>query len=318
MGGTGFIGYHTVHELKQRGHQLKVVARQRPDPKLWPFEVDFAQANLEECSEKELSDLLTGQEALVYNLGADDRGIHTAPAYPFFYQANVTLPTRIFKLASQLGLRCGVVCGSYFTYFDRLWPEQKLALYHPYIRSRKEQQTAVIGAAGPNMVVSVLELPYIFGAAPGRKPVWTPLLKYLKAWPVVFYTKGGTTMVGVEQVAQAIGGALENVSESGAFAVGEVNMSWAEMFERLAGIMGKRTRVITLPRFVSGSATRGLKLYYNWRGQERGLDPLKYLEFQSSYSYIREADLQATRARLKVGPGNINESFERTVKAAFG
>lgn len=60
---------------------------------------------------------------------------------------------------------------SYFAYFDRIWPEMRLAEHHPYIRSRKGQEAQSLEAAMPDLQLCILQLPYIFGSMPGRAPL---------------------------------------------------------------------------------------------------------------------------------------------------
>ncbi len=51
--------------------------------------------------------------------------------------------------------------------------------------------------------------PYIFGAQPGRKPVWLFIAQMIQntKGKRLYYPKGGTTMVTVRQVGEAIAGA---------------------------------------------------------------------------------------------------------------
>lgn len=56
----------------------------------------------------------------------------------------------------------------------------KLCEKHPYIRSRVEQEEVAFKYADDDMGVAVLELPYIFGTQPGRRPVWVILIEQLQ------------------------------------------------------------------------------------------------------------------------------------------
>ena len=161
-------------------------------------------------TDEELISLFRGKDVLVFAAGVDDRATPKKPAYPFFVKHNVESVKRVFTLARQAGVSRGVVLGSYFAYFDRLWPEMKLAVHHPYIRSRVEQTKAAFDAGQDEMSISVLELPYIFGSMPGRVPLWKPLIKDILSPFPLFYPAGGTTCVTVHQVAQAICGAVEH------------------------------------------------------------------------------------------------------------
>lgn len=56
--------------------------------------------------------------------------------------------------------------------------------------------------ADDDFSVGVLELPYIFGTQPGRKPVWVFLVEQVRQMKgATLYPRGGTTMVTVRQVA---------------------------------------------------------------------------------------------------------------------
>jgi nucleoside-diphosphate-sugar epimerase len=261
--------------------------------------------------------LLDGHHGIVFAIGRDERQVSKAPAYDAFYAANVRATERIFRLASEVGVEKGAVCGSMFTYFDRIWPEMGLAACHPYIRSRTEQAEVAI-KAGKGMAVTVLELPYIFGSMPGRTPLWAPLIDYVRSsWPL-FYTSGGTTMVSVRLVAEAIAGAMEHNESSGCHPVGDVDMTWKEMLGIFCELVGKHKSVITVPRAVLKSAMWLYQVKTRLAGREHGLHPVKYMDLQTIDAYFREEDLQASRRALRFGSGGIEQAFEDTVSAMTG
>lgn len=182
IGGTGFIGYPTVHELLRRGHGVTAIALRQPvTQQPLPPQVKLILADMDKFSDDELRQLLTGYDGLVFAAGVDDRVTPRAPAYPFFYHANVQSAVRVFTLARQAGVRRGVLMSSYFVHFARLWPELQLGARHPYIRSRLEQQEQVLRASLPDLGVVMLELPYIFGVTSGCKPLWAPLIDYIRS-----------------------------------------------------------------------------------------------------------------------------------------
>ena len=199
IGGTGFLGYHALKEFIRRGHSVTVIALPplyKED--LFPPHVNVILANIDELDENSIKDILKGHDAIVFAAGVDDRVIPRAPAYDFFYQANVRSCVRIIRIAREAGIKRGVILSSYFLYFDRIWPDEKLSEYHPYIRSRKEQARQSMNAAMPDLQLMILELPYIFGSMPGRTPLWKPLIEYVNSRYPLFYMKGGTNMIAVE------------------------------------------------------------------------------------------------------------------------
>ena len=135
-------------------------------------------------------------------------------------------------IAKECGVKKAVILGSTSRISQRV-PEMELTKKHPYIRSRIEQEkTALKFAEDGKMDVAVLELPYIFGTQPGRKPVWVILVEQIANMPkVTLYPKGGTTMVTVRQVSQAIVGAATKTKGGVAYPIGYYNLTWDELLK---------------------------------------------------------------------------------------
>ncbi len=313
LGGTGFIGYHAVLELCRRGHRVTVFALDLPADDLLPAGVELTLADLDASSDDELRALLAGQDNLVFAMGADDRVLPAAPAYAFFHRANVVSTERVVRLARQAGLRRAVICGSYFAYFERTQPHLALAEHHPYIRARRDQARAAL-EAGQGMVITVLELPYIFGGMPGRVPLWAPLVRYVASpWPL-FYTAGGTSMVTVERVAEAVAGACERDGHSACLPVGDQDLSWRSFVETLSRLVGKNQRMITVPASLVRAGAWFFMLYTRLLGKEHGLNPVRFIDMQTRETTIDAGELAASRDLLGFGTGGLEAAFERTVR----
>jgi dihydroflavonol-4-reductase len=194
---------------------------------------------------------------------------------------------RFFRLAVQAGVMRCVLLGSYFAHFDRVWPKLQLAKHHPYIRSRVEHESVVIKAAGDQLDVMILQLPYIFGNMPGRFPMWKPLVDYLH-WPLpwVFYSRGGSAMVAVDQVADAIVGALEQGKGGERYMIGDENLSWEEWLQRMMKIAGIEKRVVSLPNGLVKLGLLGLAGWNKLRGLEGGLDPRDFSALQTRKTFL--------------------------------
>ena len=171
---------------------------------LFPKEVNIHLADLNELSDDRLRPLLSAQTAVVFAAGKDDREVPKAPAYDFFRKANVDSCRRLFSLSRECGVKRGLIIGSYFAHFDRLWPQKELSRYHPYIRARREQAEESFRVSLPDLDLMVIELPYVFGASPGRVPLWEPFVDYVSSPLPLLYPKGSTNMIAVERAAEAI------------------------------------------------------------------------------------------------------------------
>jgi dihydroflavonol-4-reductase len=313
VGGTGFLGYHAIQEFLKNGWGVTALGLPpEPPPNLYPTAVKIILQNLEALSDEELLTILRGHDVLVFAAGLDDRVTPRRPAYPKYYHANVEVPVKLLTLAKQAGVARAVVLGSYFAHFNRLWPDLKLAERHPYIRSRVEQEKAVMSI--PGMDVDVLELPYIFGSMPvrGWKPLWTPLVKYIRSTNTLFYMNGGTTCITAETVGQAVYGAVERGHASTCYPIGGENLTWAEMLTRLAAADGCQVRVVTLPTFLVKFGLMIVWLFDWLKGKESGLDYLHFASLQTANTFI---DPEPSSRALGYDPGGLDGAFRKTVEA---
>ena len=256
IGGTGFLGYHAIQEFRNKGWGVTALGLP-PAPSADPSAVASGQTlhpavkvilqNLDDASDEELLSILEGHTALVFAAGLDDRVTPKKPAYPKFHHANVETSLRLFQLAARAGVKRAVVLGSYFAHFNRLWPKLKLAERHPYIRSRVEQEQALTSI--PGLQTCALELPYIFGSlpVPGWKPLWAPLVKYIRSSKILFYMKGGTACISAQTAGRAIVAVIEHGEAGQCYPIGQENLTWPQMLTRLAAADERKVRVVTLP-----------------------------------------------------------------------
>ena len=314
VGGTGLLGWHTLNELLARGHSVSTVALPPlPVEKLLPDSVTCSLGNIFTMKDDELLALLRGHDALFYAAGLDDRAVLDAPAYPKFHEANVIQCERVLALARRAGIRKALVCGPYFTYCDGLWPSLKLGQRHPYIRSRLEQKRAVLAMHGPDFSTGVLELPYIFGTMPGRKPLWTFLIEMLRNMGrVVFFPlrHGGTAMVTVKQVAQAAAGALEGSPGGRAWPIGGINMAWSEFLPMVQSSMGGAIRLVHAPKFVFTLGCKALESKLRKLGKEGGLSLGHLADILYRDAYI---DPEPSMKALGYGPDDVRLAIKDAI-----
>jgi dihydroflavonol-4-reductase len=203
VGASGLVGQHIVERLRERRHEVTAVARTaRPG-------VDRV-LDATAVSEADLAGPLAGHDGVVFAAGVDTRVSHRKPSYPVYHRGNVEAVAKLLGAARKAGATRAVVTGSYYTFFDRLHPEWELAVTHPYIRSRVEQARAGREAAGPNLPVAVLELPFVFGRAGDRLPNWVGGLdKWVRSRSPLLAPPGGSAATTAASVAEAAVRALE-------------------------------------------------------------------------------------------------------------
>jgi nucleoside-diphosphate-sugar epimerase len=318
VGGTGFIGYYTTLELLKKGYEVATISL--PDIELgdwFPKGVKIHYGDIFKMPETELKALFEGYDAMIYSVGPDDRVKPQGNAYQFFHERLVKWCGKVVAMAREAGVKRCVVTNSYFAYFARINPERKLTEHHPYIRCRVEQAERVISEGKDMMDVMVLELPYIFGCMPERVPLWKDILvSRLAKGKKVYYPKGGSNMIAVEHVAEAIVGAIENGKHGKRYPIGDVNMSWIEMLQLMLNSMNmSNKKIVTVPSFIVNLMGRKIKKEDEKSGFDAGLDPL-YL-FRDIMCKELYFDPTESVNELGYGRGGIEESIDKTIKACI-
>jgi len=316
-GGTGLIGYHSALEFLKRGHDVSSISL--PDIELgdwFPKEIEISYGNLFNMSKEELIELFSGQDALVYALGPDDRAKPPPPAYDFFYKYLVEACGRIVSAAKTAGVKKCVVLNSYFAYFDRVHPEWGLADHHPYIKCRVEQAKRVMAEGGGKMDVMVLELPYIFGSMPGRIPLWKDILVNMLIKNIlVFYPRGGSSMISVKHVAEAVAGATEKGRNGKRYQIGDVNYSWRQMLKLMMDTLGKHKKILSPPCYLTALKGKQLRHKEQRHGIESGLN-LSYI-FEDILCREFYFDPSESSNELEYNRGGIDAAIEETVLACI-
>jgi len=279
------LGSAAALELINRGHEVRAIALPPVTtgsyiPLHIPPQMELKFKDYLLLSDDEIRECFSGCEGFVFAAGVDD-GINNF---------NVTPLERFLHIARESGVKHAVICGTYFSYFDKKWPRLKLSHWHPYVKSHVEREEAALSFGGDNFDVAVLEFPYIFGVQKECEPVWTLLVKILRGmkW-VTMYTKGGSTMITRNQAAQAITGALEKTKGAKRWPIGCYNMPWKDFLAIVHKNMSMPERiVITIPNWLIKPEIKYLESILRKDGDKIGrkFNLNKFLEIQSAQTYI--------------------------------
>lgn len=311
IGGTGFLGYHVCLLLLVKGYEVITISIDDVPSGFLPKEVKIIKKDIKNITDKDLAALFKDIYGFVFAAGLDDRVVLKAPAYPSFYEANVTMLLRLLKIAKSEGVKKCVVFNSYFTYFDRKWPEMKLKERHPYIRSRVEQEEEAFKIGDESMPIAVLELPYIVGVTPTKGSLWTPLVKYANSGGInKIYTNGGTAVTCVESVAIACVHAMERTTQNTAYSVVDVNLSWGKWLQSLVKDKNRKLKVYYIPNFLLKIAGLLIDLSHKIRGKEAGLKMVHFANLQTKNTFL---PIKKSNEKLDYLRHDISKSFEDTI-----
>ncbi len=289
IGGTGLLGSAAAQLFIDRGHSVRTVALPPlPQGAPSPEEMEIVFSNYLDMTDEEVLDLMQGCDCFVFAAGVDERVEFPAPVYDAYKKYNIDPLARLIPLAKQAGMTKTVVLGSYFSYFAKKFPEMQLTKKHPYIRSRIAQEKTALSFADETMDVCVLELPYIFGTQPGRKPVWVILVEQLENMgPITFYPKGGTAMLTVRQVAEVIVGAAEKSKGKKTYPISYYNYTWNEFLAIVHEAMGKPGRkIINIQKWMFQLFGLKMRKQYRDKGIESGIDPVGLADIMCMNTFI--------------------------------
>ena len=283
IGGTGLLGCEAATTLIKRGHQVTSVALPPlPEGAPIPEEMEIIFGDINKKTDEEIAAMLEGSDVFIFAAGVDERVEFPAPVMDYYYKFNIAPLERIFPLCKKAGVKRAVVLGSYFAYLNKIKPEMKLTERNPYMKSRMDQEKVCEDACDENFSACVLELPYIFGTQPGRKPVWTVLIEqieFMDKWPVTMYPKGGTAMLTCRQVGQVIAGAAENKAGKTGFEaipIGMYNMTWPEFLDIVFDARGMHGRkILTVAPWMMKLGMGKIVKDYKKRGIDSGMDPMQ-------------------------------------------
>ncbi|MGI6781271.1 MAG: NAD-dependent epimerase/dehydratase family protein [Acholeplasmataceae bacterium] len=312
IGGTGLLGFETAKILAKNNHKIISFALP-PKPKYLdiPKNMELILENYTNIKDEDLLKYMKGCEGLVFAAGIDERVEGPKPIYDLYYQHNIQPLKRLLPLAKKAGIKNVVILGSYFSYFNKIWPELELEKHHPYIKSRVDQEKLAFSFVDTNFNVAVVEIPYVFGIQEGRQPVWTILVgEILKMKRRTYWTKGGTTMITARQAGEAIYGALMKNKGANSYPIGYYNMTWTEMLEIFHEALDRKKHKITIiPNFLYKIYARKLTRINNKNNIESGLNLIKFSDLQSKKQFI-DPEISV---KLGVTPDDIRKEIINSV-----
>ena len=325
VGGTGFLGYYTGKLALSKGYEVASISVLDDDlvnkdlDSWFPKEIKNTLLDVFEASEEELEKAMKGYDYMIYAVGPDDRYTPQAPAYDFFHFRLVECCAKVFRAAEKAGVKKAVVYNSYFAYFDRKYPEMKLAEKHHYIRCRVEQ-AKLLNEQKKNMEVVVLELPYIFGSMEARLPIWRDVFldRYVNGKKTVYFSKGGTTMTSIDHIAEAGIGAIEYGKDGERYPIGDENRSFKWMLEFMSECKGVKKKVVCPPTWLCVLGAKAIENKSHKQGLEGGLDyALVMKEIMSIDMVVEPEVMDQVNEELHISRGGLEESIKATMDRCY-
>lgn len=313
IGGTGQLGHYTLKHLAKAGHDTTAIGiGEPPEPGYLPETTSIIIRNTDECSIDELAELLDGYNVVVHAAGADGRALFNTPAINGFRAANVEAVRKLMVAMRKTGVHRLIILGSYYTAMHSMYPGLDLPGISPYIRSRQEQMDLAFKMAGEGLDVGILELPYIFGAAPGRTTLWGFLIEQVRRSELVAAHRGGTACVTMNQVGIAAAHACERTIGKRCYPIGSANLSYKEILTVVAESLGEKKMVVQYPPDHFMDKAIAQKKYLENNGKEAAYDPVGLLNMEDQFFYI---DPLPSMQSLGFGYEDISAAIRESIRA---
>ncbi len=321
-GGSGFLGYAAAEEFLKKDIKVDIIALQSEKLNLGFVDkkIGIKLCDLFNATDDELNELFSNNyDTLIYALGPDDRETPNAPAYNFFYERLVKKCKNILNSAKQSGIKNVVVLSSYFAYFNKKL-SGKLAKYHPYIKCRKEQQEECSLLCDDNFSVSFLELPYIFGLAEGRTPIWkASLISHFDGFKNLYFPSGGgTAIIDKVGVAEAIVACAFFGESGGSYPISTDNITFKELLKLMLKGMGDKRKVVQVPAFLCSFIAKFMAKKQLKQGKEPGLYYPKVMTQILNQKFYIDPEKSMENLHFKElnykGGNNPREEVVRTMK----
>lgn len=308
IGGTGFLGYFTCRNLVAAGHEVMAVGLSEPGPGTMPDGVISIVCDTDRSPDDHLAALMRGVDCVIHAAGADGRFSAKAPAIEAFRDRNVRPVERLLPVMSRAGARNLVIFGSYYTALARERPGLIALERNPYPLSRQEQMDRAFAMAGTSIAVNVLELPYIFGGAPGRGTLWGFTMDKVRAPGPVTTPGGRTACITADQVARAAVGAVAITEGRSAWPLCGANLSYREIYGLFAQAMDVSPAFVAADLAEETAAAERQRQRLADEGVETGYDPVDVARWQ-------EADLGLAPDRAMQALGYGHDDLAAAIRA---
>lgn len=316
IGGTGQLGHFVLKHLHSKGHELIAIGvGNEPEKGFMPAGTKLILRDTSLCSEEELTNIFSGVDIVIHGAGADGRNLFDKPAINGFRKANVEAIIQIISAMKKGTARKLIILGSYYTAMHRKFPSLNIPSKSAYIQSRVEQIEAAFSEAGDSISVGVLELPYIFGAAPNRPTLWGFYINMLEdALNEVHVHAGGSACVTMNQIGLATANACEVLNGHKCYPIGNINLKYKEIMEIFAEYLNINLKVVSKPPdFFLQKAQQQLKAL-NEAGKESAYDPIGLIELEDHDFYI---DASISMKELSYGFEDIRRAIQESIEATL-
>jgi uncharacterized protein YbjT (DUF2867 family) len=258
-GGTGFVGPKVVHALRAEERPVRVLARN-------PAKQERFRAWGCEVVEGDMTDA----DSLRRAAQGTETVVHLVALAPF---ADPATTKRVMEEGTRDLLAAAKDGGAkHFVLMSALGIRDDTKDLSPYNRAKWEEETAIKESG---LLFTIFRPSFIFGRDGGLLPELVRLTRWSPVTPVP--SERQLQPIWVEDVAAYFAKAVATGGEAGATweLAGPDRVTWAELFDRLRRVLGKRRLAFQTPAVLLRAAAAGAKLLPPFRGAPGAVEMLQ-------------------------------------------
>jgi uncharacterized protein YbjT (DUF2867 family) len=231
-GGTGFVGGHVIHALRAEERPVRALVRDlRKAGRLAGWGCELVEGDVTDAAS--LRRAVEGCQAVVH-LVAIRRGSQEE------FERVMSQATRdLVAAARDAGVQRFVLMSAAGT-------SEQTAAVVPYFRAKWEMENAVRESG---LEFTIFRPSFIFGRDGGALPLFVKQVRYSPVTPVIGAGLSRIQPIWVEDVAAYFAAGVEKPEAANrSFDLGGPNVvTWNELYERIAKVLGKRRRRLNIP-----------------------------------------------------------------------
>jgi uncharacterized protein YbjT (DUF2867 family) len=231
-GGTGFVGGHVIHALRAEERPVRALVRDlRKAGRLAGWGCELVEGDVTDAAS--LRRAVEGCQAVVH-LVAIRRGSQEE------FERVMSQATRdLVAAARDAGVQRFVLMSAAGT-------SEQTAAVVPYFRAKWEMENAVRESG---LEFTIFRPSFVFGRDGGALPLFVKQVRYSPVTPVIGAGLSRIQPIWVEDVAAYFAAGVEKPEAANrSFDLGGPNVvTWNELYERIAKVLGKRRRRLNIP-----------------------------------------------------------------------
>jgi uncharacterized protein YbjT (DUF2867 family) len=231
-GGTGFVGGHVIHALRAEERPVRALVRDlRKAGRLAGWGCELVEGDVTDAAS--LRRAVEGCQAVVH-LVAIRRGSQEE------FERVMSQATRdLVAAARDAGVQRFVLMSAAGT-------SEQTAAVVPYFRAKWEMEKAVRESG---LEFTIFRPSFVFGRDGGALPLFVKQVRYSPVTPVIGAGLSRIQPIWVEDVAAYFAAGVEKPEAANrSFDLGGPNVvTWNELYERIAKVLGKRRRRLNIP-----------------------------------------------------------------------